>query len=138
MGLKHDCFFCTLSIVRYSDRNVKNMFHIAKCCYVSACGCFTFMSCYRFIYHKSLHINVYRDLSQPSAGFFVWRGCPVVQSFINGMDAAINYKRSLAQIAVNMFGYEVLKKHEITFEGITKTGHRINIPITEDMLNVPN
>ena len=62
----------------------------------------------------------------------------MVQSFINGMDTAINYKRSLAQIAVNMFGYEVLKKREITFEGITKTGHRINIPITEDMLNVPN
>ena len=62
----------------------------------------------------------------------------MVQSFINGMDAAINYKRSLAQIAVNMFGYEVLKKREITFEGITKTGHRINIPITEDMLNIPN
>lgn len=62
----------------------------------------------------------------------------MLQSFINGMDAAINCKRSLAQIVVNMFGYEVLKKHEITFEGITKTGHRINIPITEDMLNVPN
>ena len=41
-------------------------------------------------------------------------------------------------MVVDMFGYEVLKKHEITFEGITKTGHRINIPITEDMLNVPN
>lgn len=62
----------------------------------------------------------------------------MVQSFISGMDTAINCKRSLAQIVVNMFGYEVLKKHEITFEGITKTGHRINISITEDMLNVPN
>lgn len=41
-------------------------------------------------------------------------------------------------MVVDMFGYEVLKKYEITFEGITKTGHRINIPITEDMLNVPN
>ncbi|WP_242363749.1 hypothetical protein [Limosilactobacillus antri] len=62
----------------------------------------------------------------------------MVQSFINGMDAAIKYKRSLAQIVVDMFGYEVLKGHEIAFEGITKTGHRINIPITEEMLNVPN
>lgn len=43
----------------------------------------------------------------------------MVQSFINGMDAAINYKRSLAQMVVDMFGYETLKKHEITFEGIT-------------------
>lgn len=41
-------------------------------------------------------------------------------------------------MVVDMFGYEALKKYEITFEGITKTGHRINIPITEDMLNVPN
>ena len=47
------------------------------------------------------------------------------------MDAAIKYKRSLAQTVVDMYGYEVLKKHLITFEGITKTGHRINIPITE-------
>lgn len=62
----------------------------------------------------------------------------MVQSFINGMDAAIKYKRSLAQTVVDMYGYEVLKKHLITFEGITKTGHRINIPITEGMLNVPN
>lgn len=62
----------------------------------------------------------------------------MLQSFINGMDAAINYKRSLAQMVVDMFGYETLKRHEITFKGITKTGHRINIPITEDMLNVPN
>ena len=62
----------------------------------------------------------------------------MVQSFISGMDAAINYKRCLAKIVVDMCGYEALKKGLITFEGITKTGHRINIPITEEMLNVPN
>ena len=62
----------------------------------------------------------------------------MVQSFINGMNATINYKRNLAHMVVDMFGYETLKKHQITFEGITKTGHRINIPITEEMLNVPN
>ena len=62
----------------------------------------------------------------------------MVQSFINGMDAAIKYKRSLAQIVVDMYGFEALKKHLITFEGITKTGHRISIPITEEMLNIPN
>lgn len=61
-----------------------------------------------------------------------------MQSFINGMNAAIKYKRSLAQMVVAMYGFEALKKHLITFEGITKTGHRISIPITEDMLNVPN
>ena len=65
-------------------------------------------------------------------------GCPMVRSFINGMNTAIEYKRSLVQTVVDMFGYEVLKKHLITFEGITKTGHRINIPITEEMLNVPD
>lgn len=62
----------------------------------------------------------------------------MVQSFINGMNAAIDYKQGLAQLVVDMYGYDVLKKHLITFEGITKTGHKINIPITEDMLNVPN
>lgn len=41
-------------------------------------------------------------------------------------------------MVVAMYGFEALKKHLITFEGITKTGHRISIPITEDMLNVPN
>lgn len=57
-----------------------------------------------------------------------------MKSFIEGMEAAINYKDSLAQMAISMFGYEYLKKHIITFEGVTKTGHIINIPITENML----
>ena len=59
----------------------------------------------------------------------------MLKSFIEGMNAAIEYKNSLAQRVADMFGYEVLKSHVITFEGISKTGHRINIPITEDMLN---
>ncbi|MEY8441818.1 hypothetical protein AALA17_04055 [Lactobacillaceae bacterium 24-114] len=54
------------------------------------------------------------------------------------MENAIKYKDSLARLVVEMFGYEVLKNHEITFEGISKTGHRINVPITEDMLYVPD
>ena len=54
------------------------------------------------------------------------------------MNAAIEYKNSLAQRVVDMFGYEILEKHVITFEGISKTGHRINIPITEDMLHENN
>ena len=59
-----------------------------------------------------------------------------MSSFIQGMENAIKYKDSLARLVVEMFGYEALKNHEITFEGISKTGHRINIPITEDMLYV--
>lgn len=59
-----------------------------------------------------------------------------MSSFIQGMENAIKYKNSLARLAVEMFGYEVLQDHEITFEGISKTGHRINIPITEDMLYI--
>ena len=45
------------------------MFHIDKCCYISARRCFTFINRYRFIYYESLYINAYRVLSQPSAGF---------------------------------------------------------------------
>lgn len=59
-----------------------------------------------------------------------------MSSFIQGMENAIKYKDSLARLVVEMFGYEVLKNHEINFEGISKTGHRINIPITEDMLYI--
>lgn len=58
-----------------------------------------------------------------------------MNSFIQSMENAIKYKDSLARMVVEMFGYEVLKNHEITFEGVSETGHRINIPITEDMLH---
>lgn len=59
-----------------------------------------------------------------------------MNSFIQGMENALKYKDSLARLVVEMFGYEVLKNHEITLEGISKTGHRVNIPITEDMLYI--
>lgn len=62
----------------------------------------------------------------------------MLKSFIEGMNAAIEYKNSLAQRLADMFGCEVLKSHVITFEGVSKTGHRINIPITEDMLHENN
>lgn len=62
----------------------------------------------------------------------------MLKSFIEGMNAAIEYKRSLAQRVADMFGYEILKSHVITFEGVSKIGHRINIPITEDMLHENN
>lgn len=62
----------------------------------------------------------------------------MLKSFIEGMNAAIEYKRSLAQRVVDMFGYEILEKHVITFEGVSKKGHRINVPITEDMLHENN
>ena len=59
-----------------------------------------------------------------------------MNSFIQGMERAIKYKDSLARQVAEMFGYDVLKNHVITFEGISKTGHHISIPITEDMLYV--
>ena len=62
----------------------------------------------------------------------------MLKSFIEGMNAAIEYKHSLAQRVVDMFGYEVFEEHVITFEGVSKTGHRINLPITEDILHENN
>ena len=59
-----------------------------------------------------------------------------MNGFIQGMEQAIKYKDSLARQVAGMFGYDVLKNHEIVFEGISKTGHHFNIPITEDMLYV--
>ena len=62
----------------------------------------------------------------------------MLKSFIEGMNAAIECKRSLAQRVVDMFGYEVFEEHVITFEGVSKTGHRINLSITEDILHENN
>lgn len=57
-----------------------------------------------------------------------------MDSFILGMTNAMKYKDSLARMVIDMYGQDVLKEHVIIMEGYSKTGHRINIPITESML----
>lgn len=57
-----------------------------------------------------------------------------MDSFILGMTNAIKYKDGLARMVIAMYGQDVLKEHVVIMEGYSKTGHRINIPITESML----
>lgn len=59
-------------------------------------------------------------------------------SFIKGMDTAIEHKRFIAQLALNMYGHKILRECKVIFEGVSPTGYQIKIPITEDMLNVSN
>ena len=58
----------------------------------------------------------------------------MMHSFVKGMEDAREYKDCLARLVISMFGEGVLKEHSIVMEGFSKTGHRINIPITESML----
>ena len=59
-----------------------------------------------------------------------------LQSFVSGLQSACLIKRFLAGQVVAMFGPDVLRGHEITFEGIDEKGRHIRIPITEKMLGV--
>lgn len=59
-----------------------------------------------------------------------------LQSFVSGLQSACLIKRFLAGQVVAMFGPDVLRGHEITFEGIDEKGRYIRIPITEKMLGV--
>lgn len=52
------------------------------------------------------------------------------------LQSACLIKRFLAGQVVAMFGPDVLRGHEITFEGIDEKGRHIRIPITEKMLGV--